>query len=47
MPSGVIEVNETFHICIEGSVTDWGNEMICYNILNNPQQGAEEITIRV
>jgi hypothetical protein len=47
MPSGVIEVNETFHICIEGSVTDGGNGMICYNLLNKPQQGPEEITIRV
>ncbi len=47
MPSGVIEVNETFHTCIEGSVTGGGNGMICYNLLNNPRQGPEEITIRV
>lgn len=47
MPSGVIEVNETFHVCIEGPVTGGGNGMICYNLLNNPQQGPEEITIRI
>jgi hypothetical protein len=47
MPSGVIEVNETFHICIEGPVTGGGNAMVCYNLLNNPQQGPEEITIRI
>ncbi len=47
MPSGVIEVNETFHICIEGPVPAGGNAMICYNLLNNPQQGPEEITIRI
>ncbi|HET6589505.1 MAG TPA: hypothetical protein VFG45_05005 [Candidatus Nitrosocosmicus sp.] len=47
MPSGIIDVNETFHICIEGPVTDEGNGVICYNLLNNPQRGPEEITIRV
>ena len=47
MPSGVIEVNEEFHICIEGPVTGGGNGIICYNLLNNPQQGPEEITIRI
>ncbi|MDN5846903.1 MAG: hypothetical protein L0H53_11585 [Candidatus Nitrosocosmicus sp.] len=47
MPSGVIEANETFHICIEGPVTGGGNGMICYNLLNNPKQGPEEITIRI
>jgi hypothetical protein len=46
-PSGVIEVNETFHVCIEGSVSGGANGMICYNLLNNPQQGPEEIIIRV
>jgi len=47
MPSGVIEVNEAFHICMEGPITGGGNGVICYNLLNNPQQGPEEITIRI
>ena len=47
MPSGMIKVNETFHICIGGPVTGGGNGMICYNLINNPRQGPEEITIRI
>jgi hypothetical protein len=47
MPSGVIEVNEVFHICIEGPVSGEGNGTICYNLINNPKQGPEEITIRI
>lgn len=47
MPSGVIEVNEVFHICIEGSVIGGGIGIICYDLLNNPKQGPEEITIRI
>lgn len=47
MPSGVIKVNERFHICIEGAVTGGGNGIICYDLINNLQKGPEEITIRI
>lgn len=47
MPFGVIKANESFHICIEGPVTGGGNGMIYYSLLNNPQQGPSEITIRI
>ncbi|KAA2281564.1 hypothetical protein [Candidatus Nitrosocosmicus sp. SS] len=47
MPSGMIKVNETFHICIGGPVTGGGNDMICYNLINNPRQGPEGTTIRI
>jgi hypothetical protein len=47
MPSGVIEVNEAFHICMEGLVTGGGNGVICYDLINNPKQGPEQITIRI
>ena len=47
IPFGVIKVNETFHICIEGVVIGGGNGTICYDLSNNPQQGPEEITIRI
>ncbi len=47
MPSGVIQVKEIFHICIEGPVSGEGNGIICYDLINNPKQGPEEITIRI
>ncbi|HET6589630.1 MAG TPA: hypothetical protein VFG45_05650 [Candidatus Nitrosocosmicus sp.] len=47
MPSGVIDINEKFHICIGGPITGGGNGIICYDLINNPKQGPEEITIRI
>jgi hypothetical protein len=47
MPSGVVEVNEVFYVCIEGPVTGGGNGIICYDLINNPKQGPEEITVRI
>ena len=47
MPSGVIEVNEAFHICIEGPATGGGNGIMCYDLMNNPKLGPEKITIRI
>ncbi len=47
MPSGLIEVDEEFQICIEGPVSGGDNGIICEDLTNSPQQQSEEITITV
>lgn len=47
MPSGLIEVDEVFHICIDGPVTSGGNVIICYDLTNSPQPQPEDIIIRI
>ncbi|MDR4492414.1 MAG: hypothetical protein R2685_16215 [Candidatus Nitrosocosmicus sp.] len=47
LPSGVIDIHETFHLCMEGPVTGGGHGMMCHDLINNPQKGPEEITIRI
>ncbi|MDR4492025.1 MAG: hypothetical protein R2685_14180 [Candidatus Nitrosocosmicus sp.] len=47
MPSGLIEVDEEFQICIEGPESDGDNGIICEDLANSPQKQQEEITITV
>lgn len=47
MPSGLIEADEEFEICIEGPVSGGENGIICEDLTNNPQQQPEEVTITV
>ena len=47
MPSGLIEVDEEFEICIEGPVSGGDNGIICEDLTNSHQQQPEEITITV
>jgi hypothetical protein len=45
MPSGLIEANEDFHVCVvdenDGSIYD------CYEMTNSPEKGPEHLTVRV
>jgi hypothetical protein len=45
MPSGLIEANEDFHVCVfdenDGSIYD------CYEMTNSPKKGPEHLTVRV
>ncbi len=45
MPSGLIDANEDFHVCVvdedDGSIYD------CYEMTNNPKKGPENLTVRV
>ena len=45
MPSGLIDANEDFHICVvdenDGSIYD------CYEMTNSPKKGPEHLTVRV
>lgn len=45
MPSGLIDVNEDFHVC----VVDKENESIydCYEMTNSPKKGPERLKVRV
>lgn len=45
MPSGLIEANEDFHVC----VVDEDDESIydCYELTNSPKKGPEHLTVRV
>ncbi len=47
MPSGLIEVDEEFEICIEGPVSGGDNGIICEDLTNSHQQQPEEVTITV
>ncbi len=48
MPSGLIDVNEVFHICIEELDSDEiNNEKHCYVLKNMPQKAPESIKIIV
>lgn len=45
MPSGLIDTNEDFHVCVvdenEGRIYD------CYEMTNSPRKGPEYLTVRV
>lgn len=45
MPSGLIDTNEDFHVCMvdenDGSIYD------CYEMTNSPKKGPEYLTVRV
>lgn len=45
MPSGLIDANEDFHVCVvdedDGSIYD------CYEMTNSPKKGPEYLTVRV
>jgi len=45
MPSGLIDANEDFHVCVvdegDGSIYD------CFEMTNSPNKGPEYITVRV
>lgn len=45
MPSGLIDANEDFHVCVvdedDGSIYD------CYELTNSPKKGPEFLTIKV
>jgi hypothetical protein len=45
MPSGLIDTNEDFHVCVvdkdDGSIYD------CYEMTNSPKKGPEHLTVRV
>jgi hypothetical protein len=45
MPSGLIDANEDFHVCVvdedDGSIYD------CFEMTNGPKKGPEYLTVRV
>ena len=45
MPSGLIDTNEDFHVCVvdedDGSIYD------CYEMTNSPKKGPEYLTVQV
>lgn len=45
MPSGLIDANEDFHVCVvdedDGSIYD------CFEMTNSPKKGPEYLTVRV
>jgi hypothetical protein len=43
VPSGVIEIGEEFHVCIED--TNKGITLACYKLENTEKQGPEKLTI--
>lgn len=48
IPSGLIDVNEVFHICLEEVDSDEVNdEKHCYELKNMPQKAPEIIKILV
>ena len=48
MPSGLIDINEIFHICLEEVGSDEVNdEKHCYELKNMPQKAPENIKILV
>ena len=45
MPSGLIDANEDFHVCVvdewDGSIND------CFEMTNSPNKGPEYISVKV
>lgn len=45
MPSGLIDTNEAFHVCVVDE--DDGSTYDCYKMTNSPRNGPEYLTVRV
>ena len=45
MPSGLIESNEDFHVCVNDE--DDGRIYDCFGMTNSPKKGPEYLTVRV
>ena len=45
MPSGLIDANEDFHLCVVDE--DNGSIYDCYEMTNSPKKGPEHLTVRV
>lgn len=45
MPSGLIDANEDFHVCVIDE--DDGSTYDCFEMTNSPKKGPEYLTVRV
>jgi len=45
MPSGLINANEDFHVCVVDE--DDGSTYDCFEMTNSPKKGPEYLTVRV
>lgn len=45
MPSGLIDTNDDFHVCVVDE--DDGSMYDCFEMTNNPNKGPEYLTVRV